>query len=167
MQIGSREIASTQRNPNRWKSEPAPIEARAVLALLASTLFLATLPAWAVPAEDPDPPLPEAPLPANPTARPLPVPCSVVPPAEPAAPTTANPSETSGQSATQSVIAPQTPPCKPHPPENWFERFLTGPEVKPMTPKEKAQLAARNVLDPFNAVTILGNSAITIGSDAD
>jgi hypothetical protein len=44
---------------------------------------------------------------------------------------------------------------------------LTGPEVKPLTPKEKALLAARNVVDPFNAITILGSSAIAIGSDAD
>ncbi len=36
-----------------------------------------------------------------------------------------------------------------------------------MTPKEKAHLAARNVLDPFNALTILGSSAIAVGSDAD
>jgi hypothetical protein len=58
-------------------------------------------------------------------------------------------------------------PCPPQPPKNWFERFLTGPEVKPLTPKEKAHLAARNVLDPFNAITILGLSAIAVGSDAD
>ncbi len=46
---------------------------------------------------------------------------------------------------------------------NFYQRFMNGPEVKPLTPKEKARLAARNVLDPFNAVTILGNAAITIG----
>ena len=38
------------------------------------------------------------------------------------------------------------------------------PEVKPLTPKEKAHLAAKNLLDPFNAVTILGTAAIAIGS---
>jgi hypothetical protein len=35
-----------------------------------------------------------------------------------------------------------------------------------MTPSEKARLAARNVVDPFNAVTILGLSAIEVGSNA-
>lgn len=49
---------------------------------------------------------------------------------------------------------------------NWYARFLDGPQVKPMTPKEKAWLAVRNVVDPFNAVTILGSSAIAVGSDA-
>jgi hypothetical protein len=46
---------------------------------------------------------------------------------------------------------------------NWYARFLDGPQVKPMTPKEKAWLAVRNVGDPFNAVTILGSSAIAVG----
>ena len=36
-----------------------------------------------------------------------------------------------------------------------------------MTPKEKGWLAVRNVVDPFNIITILGSSAITVGSDAD
>ena len=49
---------------------------------------------------------------------------------------------------------------------NWYARFLDGPQVKPMTPKEKAWLAVRNVVYPFNAVTILGSSAIAVGSDA-
>lgn len=48
----------------------------------------------------------------------------------------------------------------------WYSRFLNGPEVKPMSVSEKAHLAARNVLEPFNALTILGISAISVGSDA-
>ena len=49
---------------------------------------------------------------------------------------------------------------------NWYARFLDGPQVKPMTPKEKGWLAVRNVGDPFNGITILGSSAIAVGSDA-
>ena len=49
---------------------------------------------------------------------------------------------------------------------NWYARFLDGPQVKPMTPKEKAWLAVRNVGDPFSLITILGSSAIAVGSDA-
>lgn len=49
---------------------------------------------------------------------------------------------------------------------NWYSRFLDGPQVKPLTPKEKGWLAIRNVVDPFNIITILGNSAIAVGSDA-
>jgi hypothetical protein len=64
----------------------------------------------------------------------------------------------------QSPIQPyELPPCQPMALVNFYQRFMNGPEVKPLTPKEKARLAARNVLDPFNAVTILGNAAVTIG----
>jgi len=49
---------------------------------------------------------------------------------------------------------------------NWYARFLDGPQVKPMTPKEKAWLAVRNLVDPFNALTILGSSAIAVGADS-
>ena len=45
-------------------------------------------------------------------------------------------------------------------------RFLNGPQVKPLTPKEKAWLATNNLLDPFNAITILGEAAISVGADS-
>ena len=35
-----------------------------------------------------------------------------------------------------------------------------------MTPKEKGWLAVRNVADPFNAITILGDAAIAVGYNA-
>jgi hypothetical protein len=57
----------------------------------------------------------------------------------------------------------ELPPCQPVALINFYQRFMNGPEVKPLTPREKAHLAVKNVLDPFNAVTILGNAAITIG----
>jgi hypothetical protein len=56
------------------------------------------------------------------------------------------------------------PPCAP--PMNWYKRFTNGPQVKPLTPGEKGWLALRNLVDPFNVVTILGDSAIAAGSDA-
>jgi hypothetical protein len=49
---------------------------------------------------------------------------------------------------------------------NWYARFLDGPQVKPMTPKEKAWLAVRDVADPFNGVTILGSSAIAVATNS-
>jgi hypothetical protein len=70
------------------------------------------------------------------------------------------------QSSDLSEVA-DLPPCPPQPIIDWFARFLNGPEVKPLTVKEKARLAVRNLLDPFNAITILGQSAITIASDPD
>jgi hypothetical protein len=60
---------------------------------------------------------------------------------------------------------PNTPPCPP-PIVNWYTRFTNGPQVKPLTPPEKAWLALRNVVDPFNVITILGDSAIAVGSNA-
>jgi hypothetical protein len=112
---------------------------RAVLLLVAALLLPASS-AWAAPPEGPNLPLPEAPQPQSPT--PAAAPCQV-------------------------VTGPQPVPCPPPPARNRYERFINGPQVKPLTPKEKARLAMRNVLDPFNALTILGSSAIAVGSDAD
>jgi hypothetical protein len=58
------------------------------------------------------------------------------------------------------------PACQPPPLVNFYQRFINGPEVKPLTPKEKARLAVRNVLDPFNAITIGASAASAIGSDS-
>ena len=77
-------------------------------------------------------------------------------------------SDTKARPAASSPAAQaEPPPCPPQPLINWFARFLNGPQVKPLTAKEKARLAIRNVLDPFNAITILGQSAIAIGSNSD
>ena len=146
-----------------------------LVALLAAGLFLALLSAWAGPPEGASsaPPLPEAPQPQSPTpaAAPATAPCppaSANPAAPTATPTVAAtpPSASSAPPATQPAATPPPAPCTPPPHKDWFERFLTGPEVKPMTPREKAHLAARNVVDPFNGLTILGGSAIAVGSDS-
>jgi hypothetical protein len=60
-----------------------------------------------------------------------------------------------------------TVPCPLYVPFiNWYARFLDGPKVKPLTPKEKAWLAVRNIIDPFNAITILGTSGISVAADS-
>ncbi len=56
-------------------------------------------------------------------------------------------------------------PCPP-PHINWYKRFTDGPQVKPLTPGEKGWLALRNLVDPFNLVTIAGDSGIAIASDS-
>jgi hypothetical protein len=48
---------------------------------------------------------------------------------------------------------------------DWYARFLDGPQVTRMSPKQKAWLAFRDVGDPFNTVTILGSSAIDVASN--
>ncbi len=49
---------------------------------------------------------------------------------------------------------------------NWVEHFFDGPKDKRLTPMDKGWLAARNVVDPINAIAIVGTSAIVIGSNA-
>jgi hypothetical protein len=57
--------------------------------------------------------------------------------------------------------------CVPHMPIiNWYARFLTGPQVKPLTPLEKAHLTAHNLIDPFNLITIAGISAISVAANS-
>jgi len=127
-------------------------------ALLASVAL-----ACAGQADKPESPLPEAPKPQV-TAQATPQasrPCQAAKPVE----QPPSPGSTPADAGTQSPPAP-APLCTPIPVINWFARFLNGPEVKPLTPAEKARLAARNVVDPFNAITILGTAAISVGSDA-
>jgi len=54
--------------------------------------------------------------------------------------------------------------CVPHMPVivNWYARFLNGPQVKALTPLQKAHLAARNLIDPFNLLTIFGEAGISV-----
>jgi hypothetical protein len=77
----------------------------------------------------------------------------------------ASPAEPSATPSSSSLRG-TTSPCLP-PPPNWYVRFTNGPQVKPLTPREKAWLATRNVVDPFNVITILGDSAIAVGSNSD
>jgi hypothetical protein len=58
--------------------------------------------------------------------------------------------------------------CVPHMPVlvDWYARFLNGPQVKALTPLEKAHLAARNLVDPFNLLTIAGIGAISVAANS-
>jgi len=63
--------------------------------------------------------------------------------------------------------AVETKVCVPFMPMSyWYARFLNGPEVKPLTPGEKADLAAHNLLDPFNLLTIAGEGAIAVAANS-
>ncbi|HEY3628037.1 MAG TPA: hypothetical protein VGL00_17245 [Terracidiphilus sp.] len=46
-----------------------------------------------------------------------------------------------------------------------YELFANGPQDRPLKPRDKAWLAARNVADPFNNITILGEAAYSVGID--
>jgi len=138
LKSGSRENAANEPAAGQWKSSRARMSC-AVLLLVAGVLHPA-ISAWAAQAENPTPPLPEAPQPQNPTRAAAPC---------------------------QAVTGAQPVPCPPQPTRNRYERFINGPQVKPLTPKEKARLAMRNVLDPFNGLTILADAGVAVGSDAD
>jgi len=132
-------------------------------------------------AQTPSPavPLPNAPLPV--VKHPKTGPCRVIPKTESAGKTlTATgagflataagmppvPVQSPQPSSAPGITPQELPPCPLPPLINFYNRFMNGPEVKPLTPREKAHLAARNLLDPFNAVTILGNAAIAVGSNS-
>jgi len=144
-------------------------------------LLMQSATSWAGQAQPPhpEPQLPEAPQPQIVLKEKSKMgPCRVVPKGEPAG-EAATGTASATSSATTSVPPPQDaaktdqadaqaqlPPCPPQPLIDWFARFINGPEVKPLTPKEKARLAVRNLLDPFNGITILGTAAVSVGSDA-
>ena len=68
---------------------------------------------------------------------------------------------TAGETAVTTTI------CVPHMPTlDWYARFLNGPEVKQLTPPQKAYLAAHNLLDPFNLLTIGGEAAIAVAANS-
>jgi len=63
--------------------------------------------------------------------------------------------------------AVETKVCVPFLPMSyWYARFLNGPEVKPLTPAEKALLAGHNLLDPFNLLTIGGEAGISVAANS-
>jgi hypothetical protein len=128
-----------------------PVRSAARLVFLPGVVLLLLTPLAVAQATAAEAPLPEAPVPQTAAA-----PC-------PAAANSSAPSAT--QPGPVQTGPPQ--PCPPAQTHNWFSRFLNGPEVKPLTPAEKARLAMRNFLDPSNAATILAVSAINVGSDAN
>lgn len=43
---------------------------------------------------------------------------------------------------------------------------MNGPKDKPLTARDKAWLAARNIADPFNLITIAGEAGISVAADS-
>jgi hypothetical protein len=65
------------------------------------------------------------------------------------------------------TTAVETKVCVPYLPMiNWYERFVTGPDVKPLTVEEKGRLAVHNLLDPFNLLTIGGEAGISVAANS-
>ncbi|HTX77304.1 MAG TPA: hypothetical protein VMD29_13930 [Terracidiphilus sp.] len=125
-----------------------------MLAVLAATLLSSAPGGGQVPAGvHADSALPDAPQPqassSSPTPRPNPCP---VPPG------TVTPGGTADH-----AVHPAEVPCTPKR-LNWYQRFANGP--KGLTPGDKAWLAVRNLVDPFNLITIGGEGAISVAADS-
>lgn len=138
--------------------------------LILAALLLSAKLAGAAQAENPkpEPIVPDAPqpvAPVNPATKPA-TPCLIKRSAKPPAEQAPSPGGATPDTSVQQGTEPVQSPCVQIPGIDWFARFLNGPEVKPLTPAEKARLAARNVVDPFNAITILGTAAISVGADS-
>jgi len=103
--------------------------------------------------------LPDAPEPQTPSSSPTPRlnPCPT---------TTSRGSDpwTDPEGAANGVRSGTAPCTRRH--LNWYVRFVDGPHDKPLTPRDKAWLATRNFLDPFNLITIGGDAAIAVAADS-
>lgn len=100
--------------------------------------------------------LPDAPEPQNPASSPTPRhnPC----------PTTTSRGSDPWTDPESSANGSSGPCTRKH--LNWYERFVDGPHDKPLTPRDKAWLATRNLVDPFNLITIGGDAAIAVAADS-
>jgi len=67
--------------------------------------------------------------------------------------------------ASAGAVFPAAAPCS-HRPFDWYRHFVDGPHDKPLTPRDKAWLAIRNLADPFNLITIGGEAAVSVGADS-
>jgi hypothetical protein len=165
-----------------------PPRCRLLIPSVVLLLFVLFQPAGASQARSVQPDTPASPLPEPPSAPISPIdskqrPCRVIPRSRSAGITlvsaTAAVSESTAgiplpaqseapppPSKTSSSVANVAPPPCPTSTIDPFSRFISEPHAPPLTPKQKAVLAFRNLIDPFNAVTILGTAAVSIGSDA-
>lgn len=148
---------------------------RAVLlaALVLSVLSCGGIERRALGQSTPATPLPEATPPASPATQQTspqstPSPSSPTPPvpatsaSQTSLPDAPKPAQASAPSKEYDCTAK---PCQV-PIVNWYMRFENGPQVKPLTPREKGWLATKNVIDPFNIITILGEAGISVAADS-
>jgi hypothetical protein len=57
--------------------------------------------------------------------------------------------------------------CVTHAPViDWYTRFVTGPDVMPFSPVQKFRLAADNLFNPFNLITIVGEAGISVAANS-
>lgn len=64
--------------------------------------------------------------------------------------------------ATSAAVA--RTPCVAH--EDPYRRFLNSTAPLPLTVRQKGILAFRDVVDPFNLLTVVGNAGVTVAADS-
>jgi hypothetical protein len=62
-----------------------------------------------------------------------------------------------------SIVSPGPVPCTTCQ-LNRYQRFTNGPQERPITPRDKGWLAARNFLDPFSLVAVTGEAGISVAA---
>ena len=67
---------------------------------------------------------------------------------------------TAGASAVQSKV------CSRFMAINWYDRFVTGPDVMRFSPEQKLRLALTNIINPFNLGTIVGEAGISVAANS-
>jgi hypothetical protein len=137
-------------------------------ALLASLIAFLCAQSRFAQAQSPEPtPDPQTPVQPAPPVQPA-APAQATSPAQtpglPDAPAPAGSTQGKGKAQSDKSKCNKIP-C-PAPLINWYTRFENGPQVKPLTPKEKAWLATKNLIDPFNVLTVLGEAAISVAADS-
>lgn len=146
-----------------WRSTPLAAVLTVLISLLISQVAARAQPGpQLAEASLPDSPQPQIPS-ASPSPKPQQNPCP--PPAPAASPTLSLNSAAVGPAAGGVRPTAGGVPCAKRP-INWYEHFVDGPHDKPLTPRDKAWLAVRNLADPFNLITIGGDAAIAVGFDS-
>jgi hypothetical protein len=69
-------------------------------------------------------------------------------------------SRTAGSSAVESSV------CSRFKAINWYDRFITGPDVMRFSPEQKFRLAVTNIVNPFNLGTIVGEAGIEVAANS-
>jgi hypothetical protein len=105
----------------------------------------------------------------NLTAFPFAQPETEIPAQQPSSQT--QPSRTQPSQTDEHPEVPDDPAAKKKgkskpPIVDWYMRFVTGPTPKVLTPRDKAYIATRSIIDPFNVITILGEAGISVAADS-
>jgi len=56
--------------------------------------------------------------------------------------------------------------CSDFAPINWYDRFVTGPDVMRFSTEQKFRLAVTNIINPFNLGTIVGEAGISVAANS-